>query len=343
MFRPVRVATLVASLGVAAALVAVPDVSGASSPTYYLSLGDSYSVGYQPNPTTGGVGGPSTGYTGVVAAAKGYTLENFGCGGATSASLLTFPDEYCGVDDPINNPNGYAPAALSGTVGPFTGAQTQVQAAEAFIAANPNQVALVTVSIGGNDVTPCAAASPTNLVNGAADPISCVAAGVAAIKANVVTVATDLRNALEAADGTKVGTKVPIIGLTYPDVLEGLWVNSGPGGSPADTPTFPASAANQTLASESVTAFQLLINPALKAAYATAHGKFVDVTKKTHAYTKFKSTTKMDIPALGLGTITVPKAVAEVCNLTWYCQYGNIHANDTGYTLIGNLVAAADK
>lgn len=347
MFRPVRVVTLVASLGVAAALVAVPGVSGASSPTYYLSLGDSYSVGYQPNPTTGGYGGPSTGYTGVVAAAKGYTLENFGCGGATTASILTFPDEYCGVDDSTNNPNGYGPAALSGTVGPFTGAETQLQAAEAFIAANPNQVGLITVSIGGNDVTPCAAASPTNPVNGQTDAEDCVIAGLGPITSNVSSLAGGLRSALESADGTKAGKKVPIIGLTYPDVLLGLYVNSGPGGTPPNTPTASPSASNLNLAQLSVTAFRGLgtlgLNPALKAAYKTAKGKFIDVTKKTHAYTNLKSTTKMDIAALGLGTITVPKAVADVCQLTWYCQFGNIHANDTGYTLIGNLVVAADK
>ena len=41
---------------------------------------------------------------------------------------------------------------------------------------------------------------------------------------------------------------------------------------------------------------------------------------------------------LGLGTITVPKAVKQICTLTWYCQLGNIHANTTGYTVIGNLI-----
>jgi len=349
IFRPVRVVVLMASVGLAAGLVvaAAPGVSGASGPTYYLSLGDSYSVGYQPNPTTGGYGGPSYGFTGTAATAKGYTLENFGCGGATTASILTFPDEYCGVTDPINNPNGYGPAAMAGTVGPFSGAQTQGQAAAAFIAAHPNEVGLVTVSIGGNDVTPCAAASPTNLVNGEPDAEDCVIAGLGPITSNVSTLAGALRSALESADGTKVGKKVPIIGLTYPDVLLGLYVNSGPGGTPPNTPTASPSAGNINLAQLSVTAFRGLgslgLNPALKAAYATAHGKFIDVTKKTHAYTNLKSTTKMDIAALGLGTITVPKAVADVCELTWYCQFGNIHANDAGYLLIGNLIAAADK
>jgi len=93
----------------------------------------------------------------------------------------------------------------------------------------------------------------------------------------------------------------------------------------------------------SVTAFKSYINPALKDAYKTGHAKFIDVTAKTGVNTKLTKTVKMDIPALGLGTITVPKAVSEVCQLTWYCQLGNIHANNTGYTLIGNLIVKADK
>ena len=173
--------------------------------------------------------------------------------------------------------------------------------------------------------------------------MACVGSVVSEIKTNVKTVAVDLRAALVSADGAKAGNKVKIIGLTYPDVLLGLWVNTGPGGTPPNTPTKTPSAANKQLVSESVLAFQGFINPALKTAYATAKGKFLDVTKKTHAYTKLTSTTKMDIPALGLGTVTVPKAVADVCNLTWYCQLGNIHANTTGYMTIGNLIAKMAK
>jgi hypothetical protein len=326
-----RVVMIAASLAVGAAVLALPSVSSASGTMYYLSLGDSYSVGYQPLPTSGA----TSGYTGVVASAKHLTLENFGCGGATTSSLLTFDDIYCGVNDPINNPNGYGPAAIAGTVGPAVAGQTQVQAADAFIAAHPNQIGLITVSISGNDVTACAAA---------ASPVACVGAAVAEIKSHVKTVASDLRGALVAADGASAGKKVRIIGLTYPDVLLGLWVNSGPGGSPADTPAFPPAAGNKSLATLSLTAFKSFINPALKTAYKTGgNAKFIDVTKKTGAYTKLTKTTSMDIAALGLGTITVPKAVDEVCTLTWYCQLGNIHANTAGYTAIGNLIVKAAK
>ena len=53
------------------------------APTYYVSLGDSYSVGYQPGL------GATPGYTAVVAKKTGLTLVNFGCGGATTTSLIS--------------------------------------------------------------------------------------------------------------------------------------------------------------------------------------------------------------------------------------------------------------
>jgi len=299
-----RVAMVVASFAVAAGVVAVPSASQASTGVYYVSLGDSYSVGYQPLPTSGA----TSGYTGVVARSKHLTLENFGCGGATTDSILTFTG-VCGV-------TGFGPPAIAGTVGPSTAGQTQIQAADAFISAHPGQIGLVTVSIGGNDVTSCAAA---------ANPVACVSSVVPTVQANVTTLVGDLRTALG-----KVGKRVPIIGLTYPDVLLGEWVNSG------GTPTFPPSTANKTLASESTIAFKLLINPALKAAYKTGKGKLIDVTKKTGAYKNFVHTTSITLAPFG--TITVPKAVAQVCALTWYCQLGNIHANTTGYALIGQLI-----
>ena len=294
-------------------LVALPGVSqaarkaSAASPKYYLSLGDSYSVGYQPVP-----GGATPGYTGYVATKLKMTLENFGCGGATSDSILTFTG-VCGA------PDSYGPPAATnaGTIPP---GDSQEQAAVAFIAAHPGQIGLITVSIGGNDVTPCAAASPTNPVNGETNAIACVAVGVTTIKTNVTTLVDDL--------STAAGPSVPIVGLTYPDVLLGLWVY----------PTYPASSSNQTLAKESTEAFSLLINPTLKSAYTgVPDGKFVDVTTATGAYlplTKLKN-----LPPYG----KIPKAVAEVCHYTWYCALGNIHATTIGYTEIGKLIKKAVK
>jgi hypothetical protein len=296
------------SVAMVTALMAAPGVSHAAGTMFYVSLGDSYSVGYQPSP----VAGATSGYTGVVAAAKGLQLENFGCGGATTSSILSVTGT-CGT-------NGYGPPAAT-NVGPSTPSETQIQAADAFISANQGNIGLITVSIGGNDVTSCVS-DPS--------PVNCVLGRLPSIKANVTTLVGDLRAALGPS-----GNKVPIIGVTYPDVILGQWVNNG------GTPTFPPSAANQNLATISQLAFKSYINPALKAAYKTGKGKLVDVTKKTGAYTKLTHTTSITLAPFG--SITVPKAVAQICNLTWYCQLGNIHANTAGYTLIGNLIDAAVK
>lgn len=100
----------------------------------------------------------------------GMQLENFGCGGATTSSIPTLT----------------APAELTATVlrlqseaGPCTPLQTQNQDAHAFRGANPGQIGLITVSIGGSDVTSCAAN---------ANPVPCVPGVVPTVKANVTTV-----------------------------------------------------------------------------------------------------------------------------------------------------------
>jgi lysophospholipase L1-like esterase len=257
----------------------------------YVSLGDSYASGYQP--TGVGVGSNTTnGFAYQVPAAaktRGYRLKlvNFGCGGATTTSIL--------------QQIGCAPAALgpNGTAYPTT---TQVAAATAYIKAHRKQVGLITVSIGGNDVTKCAKAD---------DAIACVGDAVNGIKTNVTALVTQLRAA--------AGPKVRIVGITYPDVILGGWVQG--------------TESAQNLAKLSIVAFQALINPALKAAYASGQGGFVDVTAATGAYGPFDATTTLD----PYGVLPVP--VATVCELTYYCQFGDIHAKTPGYKLIADLVA----
>ena len=274
---------------VALAVVLLPGAVGASTPppTFYVSLGDSYSVGYQPGL------GSTPGYTVYVAEKTNLKLVNFGCGGATTASIL----------DDVGCPD-VLPHTAGGVTYPTV---TQIAAAEAFLRAHRGHIGLITVTIGGNDVTSCALKS---------NPISCVGAAVAAIKTNVTALASDLRS---AAGGT-----VPLIGLTYPDVILGGYV----------WPTRPPAASTVSLAKLSVTAFRSLINPTLAKAYATSSGAFVDVTAATGAYTSLDRT--VDTKAYG----PIPVPVANVCALTWFCAQGNIHAKTPGYTLIGQLVVA---
>jgi lysophospholipase L1-like esterase len=278
---------------VVAGLIALPDPAGAgvsasgAKPTYYVSVGDSYSVGYQP-----GVGA-TTGYTGYVAKKTHLTLANFGCGGATTTSII----DTVGCPDVLPNTAGVR-------LYPTT---TQAAAAEAFLTAHRGHVGLITVSIGGNDVTPCAL--QPNLV-------LCVTTAVTTVDQNVTTLAAGLRAA--------AGPKVPLIGLTYPDVFLGAYVY----------PALPPTAARMALASTSVVAFKSLINPTLTKAYAAARGAFVDVTAASGAYTPL--TTTVAVAPYG----TIPRAVARVCALTWYCAVGNIHATSAGYALIGKLAVA---
>lgn len=142
--------------------------------------------------------------------------------------------------------------------------------------------------------------------------MACVTAAVATIKTNVTTIAKRLRRA--------AGRKVRIVGTTYPDVLLGSFLNGDP--------------ASRNLAQLSVVAFRSLINPALKDAYASARGRFVDVTAASGAYIPFDQVTTL----FPYGS--VPVAVARVCELSYYCDFRDIHARTDGYRLIADLVAA---
>ena len=272
--------------------VATPmSAQASSSKTYYVSLGDSYSVGYQPNTSKPQTGHASNGYTVPVSKAVKMTLVNFGCSGATTTSIL----------DTIG-----CPAVLPNTAGGQKyPTQTQIAAADAFISGHKGHIGLITVSISGNDVTACVKQ---------ATPIPCVAAATASITENVATLATDLRAA--------AGPNVPLVGLTYPDVVLGTYVY----------PQNPGTIAAKALAGLSVTAFKSLINPALSVAYGNAQGVLVDVTKGEGSYVSLDKTVKTKTYG------TIPVAVGSICTLTWYCKYGNIHQKTPGYSLEAVLI-----
>ncbi len=261
---------------------------------YYLSLGDSYSVGLQP-----GIG-PTVGYTGFVSWKDKLQLENFGCSGATTTSLLN--SIGCGQGaayDPVAYPT-----------------ETQEQAVLDFISAHPAKVSLITVSIGGNDIDNCSGSLPTNQL------IACLEADMTTIGSNVSSLVSALTQALNANGDSGAH----IVGLTYPDVDLGDWV-------------WPPSSPNQALATFSVAGFDDLLNPTLQKAYTSVpDGSFVNVTqapyKKATAGDDTPLTTIQDKKPYG----KIPAAVAEICELTYYCSQGNIHANNRGYTFIGKLI-----
>lgn len=255
----------------------------------YVSLGDSYAMGFQPAGASQGVG-ERDGFADLVpdlAAAEGVELElvNLGCGGATVESMRVG-----------------APCSEGGRAvdGPATDG-SQLDAAVELLEAERGRVALVTVSIGGNDVTSCA---------GDPAPIDCVASAVGDIEASLAEMLPRLRDA--------AGPDVTIVGLTYPDVILGAWVAGDEG--------------SRQLAQLSVIAFRDFINPTLADAYAAIDAEFVDVTEATDAYVPIEETTVLEPYG------EVPVAVARVCELTWYCELADIHPRSEGYALIADLV-----
>lgn len=285
---------------VVAVLVATAGCSSSSKPTQptqpvarsYVSLGDSYASGYQPDADAGHGGNTTNGFAYQLvdklhAAGTDVQLANFGCAGATTASML----QSTGCSSPGPNGIDYHD-------------QTQAAAAEQFLRNHHGEVALITVSIGGNDITHCAS-----------DPnaFGCFTDAIDGIKRNLATLVQGLRDA--------AGADVPIIGTTYPDIALAAWL----GGD----------ASAQGLARLSVTVFQSFLNPTLQSTYSAVGATFVDITAATGAYGSLDETTTL----APYGTIPTP--VAKICQLTFACDRRDIHPTTAGYALIADAVLAA--
>ena len=292
------------ALVVAFALLLLPAGAHARASTkYYVSLGDSYAQGVQPiGPSQADVP-TNQGYTDFLypKARKlipGLKLVKLGCGGATTDSLIN-GTRRCGE---AGLP--YA-SASKGT--------SQLTYATKFMRKHRGSIALVTLSIGGNNFDGCPApgGDPTAVA-------TCVANGIAKMKQDLPTIASALRRA--------AGSKAIIIGSTYPDVALGAWV-SGPAG--------------MQLAQLSVPVFQQQVNPALRSAYAAQHIGFVDATTAFGGYTPLTRTTVL----APFGTI--PVATANICNLAWYCvprpDGPDLHLRASGYRKLAGLYLAELK
>ena len=301
----VLLALVMMVIGVAA-LVTTPGVSQATSstPLYYLSLGDSYSTGFEPSL------GSTAGYTAHVAKKLRLTLENFGCNGATTVSILH--STGCG-----------SPASVNAVPYPAT---SQEAAALAFIAAHPGNVGLITVSIGGNDLASCLTQP---------DP-SCRSALTGDVEPNLVTLVTDLRAALDANSDN--GTK--IIGLTYPDAILGSLVYPT-----VQTTSIRAADSVYNLDSLFNPALQAIYTEVAHGGFVDVtsaryrRAKLGDDTNTFDTTTGVSTGPTMVLPPYG----KIPTSVWEICTLTFYCSQGDVHANDKGYAFIGKLIVAASR
>ena len=290
-----HVVAVVAVLCVAATSMA--NAGAATGPTsprtgYYVSLGDSNAAGDQPT-AHAWAHKDSNGFAYQVvelAPSKGYHLDllNFGCGGATTTSVLQ--QVGCPADNPGPDTTLYP-------------TQTQAAATARFISRHRRHIALISVSIGGNDVLAC---------DVAAQLLSCAKNALIAVKRNLTVLLAALRNS--------AGPGVPIVGISYPDIFLGSYLSPD--------------RSQKALAIVSVTEFRDLFGPTLRTAYASVGGHFVDVTKATGGYTPFSQTTSYG----RFGKL--PVAVADVCRLTYYCRLQDVHPTTPGYNVIARLIVA---
>ena len=183
--RKLSTVSVVAMLMVATLQVGIPAARAGGGDTFYLALGTSLAVGFQPNR-----GETAKGYVDVLwqrmsQQIPGLSLRNVGCSGETSSSMITGTHPHC------QYPEG-----------------SQLDAAVAFLQAHPGQVAFITVEVGANDFIQ-ACLRDTYRIDRA-----CAADLLPRLQNRL----TRIVDALAAA-----GPGVPIVGMTYYDPLLGLW------------------------------------------------------------------------------------------------------------------------
>jgi lysophospholipase L1-like esterase len=193
---------------------------------------------------------------------------------------------------------------IDGGICAYDHAAAQLDAAARFLHAHDNHVSLVTVDIGANNIDQCVSGGTLNQ--------QCVSDGLATIAVELPKIVDALRAA---------APEVRIVAMNYYDPFLAAWL-SGPAG--------------QALAAQSVQLLQVL-NGLEANVYASGDVEVADVAA---AFSTTDFTTQVQLPGVG----TVPLNVARVCQWTWMCAPPpvgpNIHANDAGYHVIADTLAA---
>jgi lysophospholipase L1-like esterase len=266
----------------AAALVASVAIapSGGAEPTphYYVALGDSLSRGYMPGPGDTDQGYADDLFAILQARDPSLQLVKLGCSGETTATMIN--GGKCTDRYPVGT--------------------SQLDVAAQFLRDHRGEVTYLTLDIGANDITGCAA-------GGSIDPV-CVTTSVLTIEQNLNTILAEL---------TSASGRLPrSIGMNYYDPFLQQWLN-GPQG--------------QIVATATVVALQGL-NTAESALYVLYGWRVADVATAFHTLDFLN---RRPAPPYGLQ----PQNVAYICNYTYMCSQQNIHANVAGYQLIANAFA----
>ncbi len=170
---------------------------------YYLDVGASESLGFQPTGVPGHNGARTdVGYANDLLRREALngislSLEQVGCPGDTVQTLLnTKASDAC-----------YQPP------------NTQLTKADAYLQAHQSDPVLVTIDLGFNNVRPCLEANPANQ--------TCLSAGIAAVQVDLPKIIKDLQAA--------AGPNTHFVGLEYTDPYLGYYMNGAGGPAQATT------------------------------------------------------------------------------------------------------------
>ncbi len=178
---------------------------------------------------------------------------------------------------------------------------SQLAQAVDFLTDHGKFTRVVTIDIGANDVQRCVDRA-TLVVD-----LPCVGAGLTAVATNLPIVLDKVR---------ALAPHAKVVVLDYYNPFLAAWL-LGPTG--------------QATAQMSM-ALQAQLNGIIARATAGAGARLATIS------TTFRSTDSTPVTVPGLGT--VPTNVATICANTWMCTKFDIHANDAGYALMAQTVAA---
>ncbi|MDA8371395.1 MAG: GDSL-type esterase/lipase family protein [Nocardiopsaceae bacterium] len=296
----------------AVAVAAVVSVSACSAgdggeepvKRYYVSLGDSLSVGIQPD-EDGTPVETSEAYTDELYRMlydRDSTLEHerMGCGGEDTTTFIEGGIEEC---DALYDEG------------------SQLAAAEAFLARNRDQVALVTVGIGGNNFTGCVSGGGGTDID---IDTGCVDDGLQRIEEEASLIAERLR--------TAAGPDVQIVGMTYYNPFVAALLLEG-GEDPADSGD-SGGQSNAQLAEYSADVLAEM-NDVLESSFAEAD---IDVADVAAAF----DSADFEVPADS--ETGMPANVQKVCDYTWMCNTSvgpDIHTNQEGAVVIAEAFEEA--
>jgi lysophospholipase L1-like esterase len=184
----------------AASVTSLTSVTPTKLSGYYLDVGASESLGFQPTGIPGHNGARTdTGYANDLIQREALngivlSLEQVGCPGDTVQSVLnTKASDAC-----------------------YQAPTTQLTKAEAYLEAHLTDPVLVTIDLGFNDVRPCMEANPVNQ--------TCLNAAIAAIQVDLPTILKDLKSS--------AGSNTHFVGIEYSDPYLGYFMNGS--GGPAE-------------------------------------------------------------------------------------------------------------